>query len=190
MDSPSVIHKMILAEPPQVWDEFGLTGSWDPQAENEKRTTYTDTIQIVPRQKYWMKFEVLRNDMNDADEKVSRIEINGQDFGDCDPPGPDYDCTFFNCAPEIVKNQIASEDGKLQVKITFQGHSHDCDCDKSTWKCEPEANDPLQRDPKLFPIVVAARITLTPMGKYMKIIFKFDKHFLFIMRIHVDLYFK
>ena len=172
LDSLSVIHKMILAEPPQVWDEYG-------QAENEKRTTYTDTIQIVPRQKYWMKFEVLRNDMNDAEEKVSRIEINGQDFGECDPPGPDYDCTFFNCAPEIVKNQIVSEDGKLQVKITFQGHSHDCDCDKSTWKCEPEANDPLQRDPKLFPIVAAARITLTPMGKYAKIIFKFDKHFSF-----------
>ena len=162
---------MILAEPPQVWDEFGLTGSWDPQAENEKRATYTDTIQIVPRQKYWMKFEVLRNDMHDAEEKVSRIEINGHDFGECDPPGPDYDCTFFNCAPEIVKNHITSEDGKLQVKITFQGHSHDCDCDKTTWKCEQEANDPLQRDPKLFPIVAAARMTLTPMGNNVEIPF-------------------
>ena len=144
---------MIFDEPPEIWDHHG-------NEEYEKKITYTETIQLVPEQKYWIKLDVLRNDLGDSGEEVSAIEINGQDFGKCKPDGGDYDCTFFNCKNELITNQIATQDGRLQVAITFQGHSHDCDCDKSTWRCKKEGVDQ-----SLSPIVAAARITLSPFGK-------------------------
>ena len=152
LDSPSIVHKVIYDEDPLVIDY-----------ESPERTIYTDTIKLVPQQKYWLKLEVLQSDLGHSGEKVSGIEINGQDFGECSPTGGDHDCTFFNCAPQLLSNQIISENGRLQLKLTYQGHSKDCDCDKQTWRCKEE-----NIDKTLTPMVAAARITLTPMSKKLK----------------------
>ena len=153
LDSPSVIHKVIYDEGSRVVDY-----------EAPERTIYTDTIKVAPEQKYWIKFEVLQSDLGDSDEKVSEIEINGQRFGECNPNGGDHDCTFFNCAPQLLSNEIVSENGRLQLKITYQGHSRDCDCDKHTWRCKKE-----DTEKSLTPMTAAARITLTPMSKKLKL---------------------
>ena len=148
LDSGSVIHKVI-------YDEI-----MKPNSEAPDRSMYGTTLQVIPQQKYWIKLEVLQNDLADSDEKVSRIEIDGKNIGECNPTGGDFDCTFFNCAPDLLSNQISSENGRLKVKLTYQGHSKDCDCDKQTWRCKRE-----NLDNSLTPMVAVARITLTPMGK-------------------------
>ena len=150
MGSPSIVHKVIYDDPPQA-------------QYNNPDKIYADTLQLVPHQKYWIKLEVLQSDLSDSDEKVSRIEIDGKNFGECNPTGSDRDCTFYDCAPHLLSNQISSEKGRLKVKLTFQGHSKDCDCDKQTWRCKKE-----NEDKSLTPMAAAVRITLTPMGKQVK----------------------
>lgn len=157
---------MIYADPPigselPIWDQKQWTEHGKIWSAGPEKAAYTDTIQVVPRQRYWMKLEVLRSDLSDSDEKVSGIEIDGESFGECNPDGGDQDCTFFDCAPHLLTNEIVSEDRRLQVKLTFQKHSKDCICDKSTWNCKSDA----EKDPTKAPILAAARITLTPLGK-------------------------
>ena len=166
---------MIYAEPPigselpiwdqKEWSEHGKVWSAGPE-----KAAYTDTIQVVPRQSYLMKLEVLQSDLSDSDEKVSGIEINGESLGECNPDGGDQDCTFFDCAQHLLTNEIVSEDSSLQVKLTFQKHSKDCNCNKRTWNCKSDA----EKDPTKASILAAARITLTPLGNSSSFQIQFD----------------
>ena len=126
--------------------------------------TYTEKINVVPQIKYYIKLEVLMNDLGASNEKVSDIVFNGISIGECNPdcgimtePECDYACIFYDCTPFLTSNTISSATESLDVKLTYQGHSKDCDCNTSTWQCQIE-----DTDPRLTPILALARITLTP----------------------------
>ena len=121
------------------------------------KSTYESHIKVEPDVDYYMKIEVLRNDLGDSGERVSKITIDGVNVGDCDPDGGDYDCTFFDCQDSLEYQIISSMNGSLSVGFTYEGHSWDCDCDKETWICSKE-NTISGRSP----MTAVARITLTP----------------------------
>ena len=126
------------------------------------KSTYESTINVAPNLDYDVRIEVLRNDLGENDERVSKITFDGVTIGDCNPDGSDYDCTFFDCRDTIQNAQVSSETGSIRVALTYQGHSWDCDCDKETWDCSPE-NQVSSRTP----MTAAARITLIPIsGNY------------------------
>ena len=136
--------------------------------------TYTEKINVVPQIKYYIKLEVLMNDLGASNEKVSDIVFNGISIGECNPdcgimtePECDYACIFYDCTPFLTSNTISSATESLDVKLTYQGHSKDCDCNTSTWQCQIE-----DTDPRLTPILALARITLTPSdeGKHVNLI--------------------
>ena len=130
------------------------------------RATYESIINVVPNLDYSVKVEVLRNDLGSHSEKVSKISFDGVVFGDCNPDGEDYDCTFFDCKQSIQKLPLSSKTGSILVALTYQGHSWDCDCDKETWTCSKENQIPTRT-----PMTAVARITLSPIiGNMLKII--------------------
>ena len=118
---------------------------------------YDSTINVVPKLKYNVKVEVLRNDLGEPNEKVSKITFDGTVIGDCNPDGGDDDCTFFDCQDSIQNSPVSSETGSILAALTYEGHSWDCDCDKETWECSRE-NQIATR----IPMTAVARITLTP----------------------------
>ena len=126
---------------------------------NSDPAKYKDDINVLPGIEYSIQVEVLRNDLGDSTEKVTKIKINGETIGDCNPDGGDYDCTFFNCAQTITTKRISSPDGTIFASFTYVGHSRDCDCDKETWECAKE-------DTKtgFSPMTAVAKITLTPLN--------------------------
>ena len=123
----------------------------------ETKSTYESVINVIPNLQYQLQVEVLRNDLESASERVSRITFDDVDIGDCNPDGGDYDCNFFDCHNTIQTKTISSETGSIPVSLTYQGHSWDCDCDKETWICSRE-NEIAGRTP----MTAAARFTLTP----------------------------
>ena len=126
--------------------------------EVEAPATYNGVIYVTPGAEYSIKLEVLKNDLADSSEKVSDIKINDESFGECNPSGDDYDCTFHDCTPLLTRKTVSSTTGEMSVDLTFIGHSYDCNCDKRTWECKDE------RLPKgdLSAMSAVARVTLTP----------------------------
>ena len=122
-------------------------------------STYTARVHVFSNIKYLIKLEVLRSDLGSSDEKVSDIIFDETRLGECNPPGSDYACDFFDCTSSLTSNEIVSEKGFVDVELKYVGHSHDCDCDTATWECSQE-NTITGRTP----MVAAARITLTPKG--------------------------
>ena len=107
---------------------------------------------------YYVKAEVLRNDLEQSEEHVRSITLDGRELfaNGCNPDGDDFDCTFFEC-PLLKGFAITSTTGTIAVKMDFRGHSRDCDCDLSTWVCRKE--DTVKG---LTPMEAVARFTLTP----------------------------
>ena len=124
------------------------------------KDTYEDKLKVHPGTLYYIKVEVLQNDLGHASEKVSAITLNDINIGDCNPDGEDYDCTFFDCAQTLSTKSITSNDGTILASLDYVGHSWDCDCDMKTWKCAKE-----KTEPSFTPMTAVARITLTP-GNY------------------------
>ena len=89
---------------------------------------------------YALQIEVLRNDLADASEKVEAIRVDGVDIGECNPDGGDYDCTFFDCAAQIPAQnlEVVATSSSMHFEADLVGHSHGCDCDKTTWECSKE----------------------------------------------------
>ena len=127
-----------------------------PSNWNEK-ATYEDVLNVYPGIDYSVKVEVLRNDLGSSSEKVSKIALNGHKIGDCNPDGGDYDCTFFDCSQTLSSKSISSTTGSIDISLTYQGHSWDCDCNKETWQCAKE-NTIIG----FTPMVAVARITFAP----------------------------
>ena len=123
------------------------------------KDTYEGILNVLPDIEYSIKIEVLRNDLESSSERVSKIILNGETIGDCNPDGGDYDCTFFDCAQTLSTKRISSSDGKIFASLTYQGHARDCDCDKETWECVKE-----NTKPGFTPMTAVARITLTPLN--------------------------
>ena len=107
--------------------------------------------------RYFVKAEVLRNDLGDFWEYVNSITLDGRKlFEDkCSPDGDDYDCTFAEC-PVKERFSITSSTGTIAVKMDFKGHSRDCDCDLQTWTCAKE-----NTNNAFVPVEAVARFTLT-----------------------------
>jgi len=117
----------------------------------------TGSTTLVPNANYIVKFEILQNDLGSGkgSEWVTGVLIDGESFGECAPPGGDYDCTFFTC--EFEKKVFQSVSGNVQLDVQIQGHSWDCDCDKSTWECSAENSVPNRT-----PMTAVGRFTFTP----------------------------
>ena len=124
---------------------------------------YSGWAQVVPNVKYQIKLEVLRSDLGDSGEKVKDIMFDGISVGECNPPGADQACDFFDCTSRLTSNEIDFKKDLIEIKLEYVGHSKDCDCDTTTWECSPENTVPLQT-----PMVAAARVTLTRIGKTLK----------------------
>ena len=124
--------------------------------------TYVGTINVTSDLPYDVKFEVLRSDLGNDHEKVSEISFNSVSFGECNPPGGDYDCDFYDCSSKLTKSELFSTTGTIKVELTYVGHSHDCDCDKKTWDCSPEQGQEGHNSQHDSRMIAAARITLTP----------------------------
>ena len=127
----------------------------------QTRSIYESVINVVPNLDYYLKIEVLRNDLQSYDERVSKITIDGHDVGNCNPDGKDYDCTFYDCRDSIQYEVVSSNTGLMSVAFTYEGHSWDCDCDKQTWTCKKE-----NTVSGLTPMTAVARIKLTPIIGY------------------------
>ena len=125
---------------------------------------------MVPKVRYGIKVEVLLNDLGDASEKVSSIELNGIHIGQCNPESSgciaqglsecgDYACVFYDCTSYLDKTLISFDSSSVNIKIVFVEHSKDCDCNTKTWECKKE-----NEDPTLTPTYALARITFTAHG--------------------------
>ena len=80
-------------------------------------STYYSNINVVPDIDYYMQIEVLRNDLGDNGERVSKITVDGVDVGDCDPDGGDYDCTFFDCQDSLEYQIVSAINGSISVSF-------------------------------------------------------------------------
>ena len=125
-------------------------------AEPPGEATYKARIGLSPNVNYLIKLEVLRNDLGGSDEKVNAIIFDGTNVGECNPPGSDYDCDFYDCTSKLTLKEVVSTTGLITIELKYVGHSKDCDCDKNTWECSPEDSVNGRS-----PMVAAARITLT-----------------------------
>ena len=121
------------------------------------------SVSVTKGTKYAVKIEVLRNDLGSQDERVKSIKIDGKEVGKksgyaCNPDGGDYDCTFFDCKSQLTDNLVVTAaSSTLKLALDFEGHSWDCDCDTSSWKCSRE-NSVKGRTA----MEAVARVTLTP----------------------------
>ena len=102
----------------------------------------TATATVAPGW-YSVQVELLRNDLSGTNEKATGIRVKAgstviKSFGECNPDGGDYDCTFFTCLANEQVIELASS-ATLTFEIDLVGHSHDCDCDTSTWECAKES---------------------------------------------------
>ena len=129
---------------------------------DETSATYTAIFYVPPHVEYQLRVEVLQSDLGSTSEKITDIDVDGISFmvGDCNPPGDDYACTFYDCTPFMTRKTTSSATGIIEIDVRYTGHSKDCNCDKTTWECKDE----ITSDAEAFgsPMAAVARITLTP----------------------------
>ena len=132
----------------------------DKNPNTREAETITASVPLMKDVKYTVKFEVLQNDLANnwahETEKVKEVKVGGESWGECQPKGKDTDCTFFHCKFEKSK-PVSTSTGELEVSFTNIGHSKDCDCDESNWKCYKE-----DTKDDLTPMVMVGRFTFTP----------------------------
>jgi hypothetical protein len=92
------------------------------------------------------------------------VRVDGVDIGGCNPDGGDYDCTFFDCASQISASSrtvTAANYGEMNFEIDIQGHSHDCDCDMTSWTSGQASCSRQDTVAGRTPMTAVARLTLT-----------------------------
>ena len=117
-------------------------------------------IKVYPGKVYRVGVEVLRNGLANADAKVSKIRLNGENIGTCNPDGSDTDCTFYDCDSFLTAKEFSSNSEAITFKLYYDGNSESCSCDTNTWDC----SSTLEFDQVDSPTIMSAvsRITLTP----------------------------
>ena len=126
-------------------------------------TTIEEEMEVIPGVVYRIELEVLQGGLESPDATVSKITLNDNEFGECNPPGSDYSCSFYKCHFDQDKNEILSLTGLLHVELKFKHTSHHCDCDENTWECSPKKRIDRSGDvPNRIPVHAVARLTLTP----------------------------
>ena len=133
-----------------IYEEYGTSSS----------STYSRVIDVYPNEKYSVQIEVLRSGLGGSDDKVSNIIIDGISVGECNPPGSDSDCDFYNCGSQLGSTIFSSITGKIPVDLEYVGNSYECNCDTAAWTCS-SGIDSLFKTPML----AAARVTFKPWGK-------------------------
>ena len=122
-----------------------------------------EEMNVVAGVVYRVELEVLQGGFDGPDANISRIQINSKDFGECNPPGSNYSCSFYKCPFDLDKDEIMSFTGLLNIQLTFQHSSYHCDCDEDTWECSPKERvnkSGHEQGRSIFTAV--ARIVLTP----------------------------
>ena len=129
-------------------------------ATNYDNSPYSMDITVYPGKLYSVSVEVLRNGLENADAKVSKIRLNGENIGTCNPDGSDTDCTFYACDSFLTAKDFSSNSETLTFKLDYVGNSDSCSCDTNTWEC----SSTLEFDELHSPTIMSAvsRITLTP----------------------------
>ena len=134
-------------------------GKGSPNTENP---TYSGDVYVVPGVVYRVKLEILQNDLGHPEkEKVEDIQLDGRSIGECNPPGLDLSCNFYECGTDINSNEVSSTTGSINIKLFYKGNSQDCDCNEETWECSPEQGKPGHVSGRTS-MQAAARLTLTP----------------------------
>ena len=105
---------------------------------SQKNTLEGDILNLIPNEEYGIDWSVLRSDLGHSSEKVNSVILNGTNIGGCNPPGKDHDCDFYDCTDSFIRKIKADENGKINVKANYQGHSSDCYCDQKVGKCISE----------------------------------------------------
>ena len=76
-----------------------------------------DTIPTIPNVSYELEIAVQRSDTGDQSE-YAEIEIDGKNYGMCNPDGADGDCTWYTCS-NLLSNDIFATKGEIRVRIQF-----------------------------------------------------------------------
>ena len=121
-------------------------------------STLSAVIDVYPNTKYTVKVEVLRSGLGDQNAKISSIVVDGTSIGECNPPGSDTSCDFYNCVSQLDSQVFTSKSGKLPVEIKYVRNSFECRCDTDSWSCSAGLSG--------TQMVAAARLTLNPWGKW------------------------
>ena len=117
------------------------------------------TLKVSPGVHYVVKAEVLQNDMGQAEEKLAMVTLDGKHMlpkAGCNPPGGDYDCTFWKC-PMVSAATVFSKTGTIAVGYSVVGTTWDCDCDTKTCQCSAE-----NKVKGHTPMEAVVRFTLAP----------------------------
>ena len=83
------------------------------------------TINVLPNTLYKVKIEVARTDTDDANEKVSSIILNGENFGSCNPNGQAcnpptyYDCKYVNHGDSLTTQTVQSSDEQITIELHY-----------------------------------------------------------------------
>ena len=75
------------------------------------------SLNVVNGKVYRVKVEILRTDTGDHAEYAT-IELDGYNFGTCNPDGSDGDCTWYTC-PNLINNEITGRGHSMQIRITY-----------------------------------------------------------------------
>ena len=70
--------------------------------------TLTGNIPVTSNITYLINWKVLKCDLGSSSERLVSLKLDGKELGECNPPGGDYDCTFYggndnSCVTSAVK---------------------------------------------------------------------------------------
>ena len=128
-----------------------------------------DISGLVKDRVYSVKWEVLRSDLGQEPEKLKWLKLNGKSFGECNPPGGDYDCDFYPCndGTDTITPDV---NGRIRLEAEYIGHSSDCKCDQNNLNgnCKDER---ISVPDDWVPTVAAIKFTLTLTPQIYKVIY-------------------
>ena len=110
---------------------------------------------IIPNQLYNVQIEVMQTDMSSYTEYAA-ISLNGVSYGNCDGGNTnDGACGWYDCQSQISNNQITSSSTSVSVRLAYTSSvasSHSTCTDSASGESGGGV----------------ARVTLTPVGKFME----------------------
>ena len=90
----------------------------------------TGTMDVNPYQVYHVKIEVMKTDLDGADERIDAIYINGEHFGSCNPDANDctyWDCSKSNHGDSLTKTFIRSNNGLVNIRLLYSSTVNNCE---------------------------------------------------------------
>ena len=87
-------------------------------------------MDVNPYQLYHVKIEVMKTDLDGADERIDDIYINGENFGSCNPDANDctyWDCSQSNHGDSLTKSFIRSSNGLVNIRLLYSSTVNNCE---------------------------------------------------------------